>query len=153
MPFVYLGDARTLFKLRTTAPSQKTSFTEFSKASDKQAYITSDLLTLWSPDQKNQVQRQAYTRKTSIGINLDRRWVRYFLCSDINILLRNNSCLFHLNICQHLAGKIKEAAEAKNDYAVLMNLLNDAVAAEVKYHKSCYLSYTRDAYRKPKSSK
>lgn len=39
---------------------------------------------------------------------------------------------------------IKKAAEAKNDEKMLhtMRSVNDLIAAEAKYHKSCYASYT-----------
>lgn len=47
-----------------------------------------------------------------------------------------------------LKGKLKEAAELKNDQALLVHFLTDAVASEMKYHAKCYSDYTKPLYRK-----
>ena len=45
------------------------------------------------------------------------------------------------------AGKLREAAEWKNDEKLLVLIRGrDCVAVEVQYHQTCYQSYTKSQY-------
>ena len=51
------------------------------------------------------------------------------------------------------AGKLKEAAEFKQDEDLLIEIRDrDCVALEVKYHRSCYICYTKSRYKNKAST-
>lgn len=51
------------------------------------------------------------------------------------------------------AGLLREAATAKNDEQILLQIRNkDCVAIEVRYHQKCYKNYTNFLYRQKEST-
>ena len=73
------------------------------------------------------------TAKRAQRISID--WSKCFFCKNKKLI---NISTFEA--CE----SIKKAAEANNDEEMLHTLrnVNDLIAAEAKYHKSCYGSYT-----------
>ncbi|XP_067947515.1 uncharacterized protein [Watersipora subatra] len=52
------------------------------------------------------------------------------------------------------AGLLKKAAEIRNDHRILMYVRDvDPVASEVRYHKSCYQTYTNFLHYEPKGGR
>ena len=47
-----------------------------------------------------------------------------------------------------IKGRLREAAVARKDEAMLLVLGQDCVAAEVAYHRSCHKTYTNVLYTK-----
>lgn len=63
----------------------------------------------------------------------------------------NASTQLHVPVpapCLLFIGRLVEAARTNNDARLLLLIDGDCVALEVRYHKTCYRDYTRDAYSK-----
>ena len=89
--------------------------------------------------------------RSSAGVHID--WSKCFICRNKTY----KKCREMHNVCTFEACEsVRKAAESKGDEGmlhVLISVNNDLIAAEAKYHKTCFTSYISKSNLKHKSFK